>query len=134
MFDANLPTRLNIDASSEGLGTPLEQNHGLIENSQSHLIGYSPHALPDYEKCYAQIGKEALPIVFGVERFHEYSYGRKFIVINDHQPLKSNFSKSLVTCPPRIQKLFLRLQKYDFELDYTPGKTMLVPDIFSLSY
>ena len=55
-------------------------------------------------------------------------------MINDHQPLKSIFSRSIVTCPPRTQKFFLRLQKYDFELEYAPGKTMLVSDTLSRSY
>ena len=34
IFDPNLPTRLKIDASSEGVGALLEQNHSLIENPQ----------------------------------------------------------------------------------------------------
>ena len=63
----------------------------------------------------------------GIKRFHEYLYGRKFTVINNHQPLKSTFSKSTVSCPSRIQKLsFFRLQKYQFVLKYWPGGTMSV--------
>ena len=31
-------------------------------------------------------------------------------------------------------KIFLQLQKYDFELQYAPGKTMLVSDTSSRSY
>ena len=71
IFDPNLLTRLKIDASSEGLGAILEQNHGSLENPQWHPIGYLSRALRDYEKRYAQIEKETLSIVFGVERFHE---------------------------------------------------------------
>ena len=106
MFNPNLKTRLKIDASSKGVGELLEQNHGSLENPQWHPIGYSSRALRDYEKQYAQIEKETFSIVFGVERFHEYLYGRKFTIINDHQPLKSIFSRSIVTSPPRIQKFF----------------------------
>ena len=61
-------------------------------------------------------------------------YGGKFSVINDHQPLKSIFSKSVVSCPPCIQKFFLRLQKYEFDLKYSPGKTMSVSDALSRAY
>ena len=134
MFNPNLPTRLKIDASSEGVGALLEQNHGSLENPQRRPIGYSSHALRDYEKRYAQIEKETLSIIFGVERFHEYLHGRKFTIINDHQPLKSIVSRSIVTCPPRTQKFFLQLQKYDFELEYAPSKTMLVSDALNQSY
>ena len=73
-------------------------------------------------------------LVFGVERFHEYLYGRRFIVINDHKPLNSISHRSITSCPPRIQKLLLRLQKYDFELQYSPGKDMLVSDTLSRSH
>ena len=114
IFNPNLPKRLNIAASSEGVGALLKQKHGLLENPQWHPIGYSSRALRDYKKWYAQIEKETLCIVFGVERFHKYLYGRKFTIIYYHQLLKSIFSRSIVTCPPRIQKFFLRLQKYYF--------------------
>ena len=125
IFDSKLPTRLKTDASSVGLGAFLEQNYGTVSNEKWHPIGYSSRGLRDYEKRYAQIEKETLSIVFGVERFHEYLYGHRFIVINDHKPLKSIFNRSIISCPPRIQKFFLHLQKYDFELQYSPGKGML---------
>ena len=112
----------------EGLGALLKEKDGLLENPQWHPIGYSSRALRDYEKRYAQIQKETLSVVFGVECFHEYLYGHKFTISNDYQPLKSIFSRSVVTCPPRIQKFFLRLKKYNFELEYATGKTVLVSD------
>ena len=53
----------------EGLGALLKKNHGLLENPQWHPIGYSSRALRDYDKRYAQIQKETLSEVFGVECF-----------------------------------------------------------------
>ena len=50
-------------------------------------------------------------MIFYVDRFHGYLYGRKFTVINDQQPLKSIFCKFTVSSPPGIQKIFPRLQK-----------------------
>ena len=116
-FDLNLPTRLKPDASSEGLGALLEQNHGSEEEERWHPIAYASRALQPYETRYAQIEKESCSVVFGTERFHEYLYGRHFTVYNDHQPLNSIFSKSIIDCPPRIQRFFLKLQKYDFVLE-----------------
>ena len=114
IFDSNLPTRLKTNTSSVGLGAFLEEDNGTVTNEKWHPIGYSSLALRDYEKRYAQIEKETLSIVFGIECFHEYLHGRRFIVINDRKPLKSIFNRSITSCPPRIQKCFLRLQKYDF--------------------
>ena len=126
IFDSELPTCLKTDASSVGLDAVLEQNYGTITNKKWHPIGYSSRTLRDYEKRYAQIEKETLSIVSGVEHFHEYLYGHRLIVINDHNQSKSIFNRSIISCPPLIQNFFLRLQKYDFELQYSPGKDMLV--------
>ena len=102
IFNPNLQTHLKIDASSEGLDTLLKQDHGALTRTKWCPVGYVSRLLRDYEKRYAQIKKETLSIVFGVERFYEYLFGRKFTVINDHQPLKSIFNKSIVSCPSRI--------------------------------
>ena len=102
IFNPNLQTRLKIDASSEELGALLEQNHGTLTYPKWYPVGYASRSLQDYEKRYAQIEKETLSNVFGVEQCHEYLYGCKFTVINDHQPLKSIFSKSVVRCLPCI--------------------------------
>ena len=56
------------------------------------------------------------------------------MVVNDYKPLKSIFNRSIISCPPRIQKFLLCLQKYDFELQYSPGKDMLVSDTLSRSH
>ena len=45
-FNPNLPTRLKADASSEGLGALLEQNHALLKNLQQNPRGgYSSNCL-----------------------------------------------------------------------------------------
>jgi hypothetical protein len=41
------------------------------------------------EVRYAQIEKEALGMVFGLTRFHEFVYGQSVIAKTDHQPLIS---------------------------------------------
>ena len=67
--------------------------------------------LPKMARCWicvtitSEITKNANPklkekpfLLFSdVERFHEYPYGRKVTVANAHQPLKSIFSKSVVS-------------------------------------
>lgn len=62
---------------------------------------------------WPQIEKELYAIVFGSERFHQYVYGRTIQVETDHKPLEVIFKKPLVIAPMRIQKLMLRLQKYN---------------------
>ena len=38
-------------------------------------------------------------------------YGCRFIIINDHKPLKSIFKRSITSCSPCIQKFYLHLHK-----------------------
>ena len=45
--------------------------------------------------------------------------------------LNSQSIKSISNAPPRIQGMLLRLQRYDFDLNFVPGKSISVPDALS---
>jgi hypothetical protein len=49
--------------------------------------GKNSRALRQSERNWAQIEKEELSMLYGLERFDQYTYGRKVIVQNDHKPL-----------------------------------------------
>ncbi|KAJ8250086.1 hypothetical protein COCON_G00233020 [Conger conger] len=82
-------------------------------------------------KSYAHIEKETLGAVFGCEKFHEYIYGRPVVLETDHKPLIAISKKGLGEAPPRIQRLLLRLQKYDLTFKFIPGKQLIVADALS---
>ena len=44
------------------------------------------------QRKYSQIQKEALAIVFALHKFHQFLYGRKFILVTDHKPLIDMFA------------------------------------------
>ena len=129
IFDPKLPTKISCDASSTGLGAVLEQQNG--ENW--FPIAYSSRTLTSTEKNYCQLEKETLSILFACNKFHDYVYGRKFYVYNDHLPLKSIFNKNITKAPARIQRFMLRLQRYDFDLHYIKGSKLTVADALSRS-
>ena len=70
-------------------------------------------------------------MVARVEKFHTFCYGRSTIVLSDHKPLASIVRKDLVNAPPRLQRLLLRLQKYNVTKWYKPGKSMILVDHLS---
>jgi hypothetical protein len=126
MFNGSEPVTLQVDASKDGLGACLLQN--------GRPVGFSSRSLTDTESRYAQIEKELLAIVFGFERFHQLTYGRVVTVQTDHKPLVSVVEKDLCKVSARLQRLLLRLLKYQFKLTYVPGKLMFMADTLSRSY
>ena len=66
-----------------------------------------------------------------MEKFHIFCYGWSTIILSGHKPLTSTVRKDLVNAPPRLQRLLLRLQKYNFEILNKPGKSMIFADHLS---
>ena len=66
-FDSTESLTLQCDASDKGLGAVLLQ--------KGQPIAYASSALTDAESRYAQIEKEPLAVVYGLERFHTYTDG-----------------------------------------------------------
>ena len=98
------------------------------------MDAYASMSMTEAEKNYATIEKEQLGIVFACERFLVHIYGRKTSVETDHMPLISISKKQLCDAPPRLQRLLLRIQKYDLTLEHTPGKQLVVADTLSRSF
>ena len=64
------------------------------------------------ERNYSNLEREALALVFGVKKFHQYIYGRHFSLVTDHKPLESLFNEKKATPPmaaARIQRWALTL-------------------------
>ena len=80
-YDPSLPLSLAADAS--WCGCVISQQYS---DGSERPIAFASRTLTPSEKNYPQIEKEALALVFGVKRFHQYLYGRKFRV-TDHKPL-----------------------------------------------
>ena len=97
-------------------------------------VTYASRALTQTEQRYSQIEKELLAQVFGLENNHQYVYGRKVVLFTDHKPLVSISRKPLASVPKRLQSLLLRLQHYDVEIRYRPGREMYLADTLSRAY
>ena len=53
------------------------------------------------------------------------------VVESDHKPLQAIFKKSILTAPSRLQRMLLRLQRYNLEVHYKKGKEMYIADHLS---
>ena len=122
-YDQTKPLVLQCDASQTGLGATLLQD--------GKPISYISRALTPTETRYAQIEKEMLAVVFGLTKFHQYTFGRLTKVVSDHKPLQSIMRKPLNLAPKRLQGMMLKVFQYDVELEYQPGKDMHIADLLS---
>ena len=83
-YNPDLPVCLAGDASAYGVGSVISH---IFPNGKECLISFASRTLALSEKNYSQLEKEALSLIFGLRKFHQYLYERKFTLVTDHQPL-----------------------------------------------
>ncbi len=112
LFDPSKPVEIWCDASPHGLGAILLQDQGPVCCASRTLVGP--------EKNYPQIDIELLAVIWALERFDLFTYGRHVLVRSDHSPLTRIVKKPLADLSIRQQRLVARSLRYDFD---TTGKT-----------
>ncbi|GBN21296.1 Retrovirus-related Pol polyprotein from transposon 17.6 [Araneus ventricosus] len=82
--DFTKPFVLRTDASSYALGAVLLQGADMEE----HPIEYASRLLNSAERNYSTTEREALAVVWALNKFRGYIEGSKITVASDHEPLK----------------------------------------------
>ncbi|XP_059047663.1 uncharacterized protein K02A2.6-like [Achroia grisella] len=130
-YNAKLPLVLSVDSSAYGLGAVLPHKYN---DGSERPISCASRTLNEAERNYSQIDKEALAIVFGVTKHHQYIYGRRFIIRSDHRALSYIFGKNKgipQTAASRLQRYAVRLAAYNFDIEFVPSNKNCVADALS---
>lgn len=117
---------LTTDASGTGLGAILSQKNA---DGDEQVIAYASRTLNKAELSYSTTEKECLAVVWGAEYFRPYLFGRPFTVITDHAAL--TWIMSYNGKQQRLLRWSLRLQEFDYQIVYRPGKVNEPADALS---
>ena len=134
LYDKQLPIRSACDASTYGVGAVL--SHVNPDNYEKP-IAFASRRLNNSEMNYSQLDKEALAIIFGVGRFRQYLFGRKFTLVTlvtDNKALSYMLNPN-ASIPPlaasRLVRWTLMLANYDFDVVFKSTKEHYNADMVS---
>ena len=119
-YEPKLPINLATDASAYGIGAVISH---VLPDGTERPISFASCTLTASEKNYAQLEKEALSLIYGVKKFHQYLYGRKFNLFTDHKPLTAILGPKkgvLSLAAAQLQRWAILLSAYDHEIHFKP--------------
>jgi hypothetical protein len=112
---------IRTDSSQFGAGAVLFQ---LDEHGREQPIAYASRKYTLAERNYCTFQQEAAAVVWALEKFACFFQGHEVTVQSDHK----NLSWVKKSAMPQLTRWRLRLQDFDFRLEYLPGALNICAD------
>lgn len=123
--DFKKPFIVTTDASEYAVGAILSQG----KLGEDRAISYASRAMSAAERNYNVTKKELLAIMYAIETFRPYIYGRNFTLVTDHQPLA--WLKSTKSPGEHLRRWVDRLEEYNYTVVHRSGKSNSNADALS---
>jgi hypothetical protein len=120
-IDYTKPIYIRCDSSQFGAGAVLFQYN---EQGQECPISYASRKYTMAERNYCTFQQEAAAVVWSLEKFANFHQGHHVTVQSDHK----NLSWIKRSAMPQLTRWRLRLQDFDFSLEYYEGVRNVVAD------
>jgi hypothetical protein len=123
----NRTFKLYTDACKTGLGAVLTQDFPIPNQfkkdgspiMKERVISYASRSNHGAESNYGATQLEQLAVVWAVDHYKHYLYGKPFYVITDHTALKALMNQE--DPKGKFARWSMKLQPYDIDLIYKPG-------------
>ena len=125
-FNPTLETRIKCDASRQGLGAALLQ----LDCEGLKTVAFASRFLNNNEERYSINELELLGVVWAIEYFKYYLFGKNFTVLTDHRALLSVLisHRSNKSYNSLLTRWIDRLLPFDFNIEHIPGNRMGLVD------
>ena len=120
-YDPKKEIIITCDASNDGISGVLSH----MINGGERPVFFVSRTLTKSERNYPILHREALAVVFAMEKFYKYIYGNRVVIFTDHKPLVGIFGSNKGEPPVvanRLQRYAIRLSLFDFDIKYRRGK------------
>lgn len=125
--DYNLPWFLYVDASDIALGGVLIQ---VTVDKVQQIIAFVSKKFNAASARWSTIEKEAYAMFYACQKLQYYLYAKNFVMITDHNNLLWMESSEV----PKIVRIRIYLQGFNFELKHVAGKLNVFADWLSRMY
>lgn len=116
---------VQTDASNTAMGCVLVQEYEGIR----HPVNFASKKFTDREKRYSVEERECLAMVWGIQKFHRYLYGKEFTIETDHCGLQ--YLKTGSVRNARVMRWYLAMQNFNFRVRYIKGCDNVIADYMS---